>query len=36
MAKRLLQVGGLYIAYEITSTAAIAAAVAYGLNLPGF
>lgn len=35
MAKKFLQVGGLYIAYEITSTAALAAAVAYGFNFPG-
>ena len=35
MAKKLLQIGGLYIACEITSTAALAAAVAYGFNFPG-
>ncbi len=35
MAKKLIKFGGFYIAYEITSTAALAAAVAYGLNIPG-
>ena len=35
MAKKLLKIGGLYIAYEITSTAALAAAFAYGLHIPG-
>ena len=35
MAKKLLKIGGLYIAYEITSTAALAAAIAYGIHIPG-
>ena len=35
MAKKLMKIGGLYIAYEITSTAALAAAIAYGFHLPG-
>ena len=35
MAKKLLKFGGLYIAYEITSTAALAAAIAYGIHIPG-
>lgn len=36
MAKKIMKIGGLYIAYEITSTAALAMALAYGLRLPGF
>ena len=36
MASKLLKIGGLYLAYEITSTAALAAAIAYGFQLPGF
>ncbi len=36
MARKFLKIGGLYLAYEITSTAALAAAVAYGIQLPGF
>ncbi len=36
MARKLMKIGGLYLAYEITSTAALAAAVAYGFNIPGF
>ena len=35
MAKKLIRIGGFYIAYEITSTAALVAAVAYGLHIPG-
>jgi hypothetical protein len=35
MARKLMKIGGLYLAYEITSTAALAAAVAYGLHIPG-
>ena len=35
MAKKLMKIGGLYIAYEITSTAALAAAIAYGIHIPG-
>ena len=35
MAKKLMKIGGLYIAYEITSTAALAAAIAYGFHIPG-
>jgi hypothetical protein len=35
MARKLMAVGGLYLAYEITSTAALFAAVAYGIHLPG-
>lgn len=35
MARKLIKVGGFYVAYEITSTLALAAAVAWGLNLPG-
>jgi hypothetical protein len=35
MAKKLIGIGGLYIAYEIASTAALAAAVAYGFQIPG-
>ncbi len=36
MARKLMTVGGLYLAYEISSTVAIAAALAYGFRLPGF
>ncbi len=36
MARKLMKIGGLYLAYEITSTAVLAAAVAYGFNIPGF
>jgi hypothetical protein len=36
MASKLIKVGGLYIAYEIVSTAILAAIVAWGLNIPGF
>jgi hypothetical protein len=35
MAKTIIKFGGIYVAYEIVSTAALAAAVAYGINLPG-
>ena len=35
MARKLIKVGGFYFAYEITSTLALAAAVACGFNLPG-
>lgn len=36
MARKLIKAGGFYLAYEVTSTLALAAAVAYGINLPGF
>jgi hypothetical protein len=35
MARKLIKVGGYYVAYEITSTLALAAAIACGFNLPG-
>ncbi len=36
MAKKIIKVGGWYIAYEISSTAALAAIVAAGFRIPGF
>jgi hypothetical protein len=36
MAKQIIKVGGWYIAYEISSTAALAAIVAAGFRIPGF
>lgn len=35
MARKLMAVGGLYVVYEVLSTALLAAAVAYGFHLPG-
>lgn len=35
MAKKLMAAGGLYLAYEVTSAAILAAAVAYGFHPPG-
>lgn len=36
MARKLMAVGGLYLAYEVLSTALLAAALAWGFQLPGF
>jgi hypothetical protein len=36
MARKLIKIGGIYVAYEIISTAVLAAVVAWGLNIPGF
>lgn len=36
MARKLIKFGGIYVAYEILSTAVIATVVAWGLNIPGF
>jgi hypothetical protein len=35
MARKIMAVGSLYLAYEVLSTLALAAAVAYGVQLPG-
>lgn len=35
MARKLIKIGGLYVAYEIVSTAVLAAIVAWGLGIPG-
>jgi hypothetical protein len=35
MARKLMKIGGWYIAYEVTSTLVILALVAWGFNLPG-
>ena len=36
MAKRVIRIGGWYIAYELSSTAFLAAIVAAGFKLPIF
>ena len=36
MARKLIKIGGLYVAYEIVSTAMLVALVAWGINIPGF
>ena len=36
MASKVMKFGGLYLAYEIVSTAILMAVTAYGLNFPGF
>ena len=36
MAKKVMQIGGWYIAYELSSTAVLAAVVAAGFKLPIF
>jgi hypothetical protein len=36
MARKLIKIGGLYVAYEIVSTAVLVALVAWGINIPGF
>lgn len=36
MARKIMKVGGWYLAYEVTSTAAIFALAAYGIQVPGF
>lgn len=36
MAKKVLKLGGWYIAYEIASTALVMTVVASGLRFPGF
>jgi hypothetical protein len=36
MAKKIMKVGGWYIAYEITSTAVLGAVVAAGFRIPLF
>ena len=36
MAKRVMQIGGWYVAYELSSTALLAAMVAAGFKLPIF
>jgi hypothetical protein len=35
MARKIMKVGGWYIAYEVTSTAALVALAAYGFQIPG-
>jgi len=35
MAKKIMKVGGWYLAYEVGSTAVLAAIVAMGFRLPG-
>lgn len=36
MASKLMKIGGIYLAYELVSTAALASAVAWGFNFPVF
>ena len=36
MAKKVMQIGGWYIAYELSSTAFLAAIAAVGFKLPIF
>ena len=36
MTKKVMQIGGWYIAYELSSTAVLAAVVAAGFKLPIF
>lgn len=36
MAKKIMKVGKWYIAYEVTSTAAVLALAAYSFRFPGF
>lgn len=36
MARKLIRIGGWYIAYEVSSTLAVLAVVTWGINLPGF
>ena len=36
MTRKLIKIGGLYVAYEIVSTAMLVALVAWGINIPGF
>lgn len=36
MAKKVLKLGGWYIAYEIASTTLVMTVVASGLKFPGF
>ncbi len=36
MARKLVRIGGLYLAYEIISTAGILALLGWGINVPGF
>lgn len=36
MARKVMKFGGLYLAYEIVSTAVLMTLAAYGLSFPGF
>jgi hypothetical protein len=36
MARKLIKIGGWYIAYEISSTAVLGAMIACGVQVPGF
>jgi hypothetical protein len=36
MTSKVMKFGGLYLAYEILSTAILMTLAAYGLNFPGF
>jgi hypothetical protein len=36
MARKLIKIGGWYIAYEISSTAVLMTLLAWGFNVPGF
>lgn len=36
MATKVIKLGGWYLAYEVSSTALLMVAAAYGLNFPGF
>jgi hypothetical protein len=36
MARKLLKVGGWYLAYEVGSSAVLLALAAHGVQIPGF